>query len=57
MAEVWRKNLHKFLSFHEIFDQESRTDVNAVLDQLNAVEYVENYTSDQAVCCIIFGLA
>jgi hypothetical protein len=27
-----------------------------VLDELNAVEHIENYISDHAVCCIILIL-
>jgi hypothetical protein len=56
MAQIWRENLYKFLSFREISGQESRTNVNTVLDELNAVEHIENYISDHAVCCIILIL-
>jgi hypothetical protein len=57
MAEASRENLHKFLSFREISGEESRRNLNAVLDQLTAVEYAENYITGHAVCCFLFILA
>ncbi len=50
MALEWRENLRKISSFREISDQESRTNVNAILDQLNSVERIENVITDHAVC-------
>jgi hypothetical protein len=50
MAEASRENLQKFLSFREISGEESRRNLNAVLDQLTAVEYAENYITGHAVC-------
>ena len=43
---LWRENLQKFLSFRDISGQGSRTNVNVVLDQLNAEEYWENFIID-----------
>ena len=53
--QVWRENFQKFLLFRNISDQESRTNVNVVLDQLNAEEYKENFV-DYAVCTVYLVL-
>lgn len=46
----WRENLHSFLSFSDVYERESRTNVNVVLDRLNSEECPESFLKDPAVC-------
>lgn len=39
----WKENFKKFLLFKEILDKKNRTDVNVILDKLNAEEYNPNH--------------
>lgn len=45
----WMENFQKLLSFKTVSDQKSRTDVNVVLDQLNAAACTVNLTAEQNV--------
>lgn len=47
--KIWMENFRKFLSFKTVSDQKSRTDVNVVLDQLNAAACTVNLTAEQNV--------